>query len=279
MNGPKITIVVATWNAEATLERCLDSVRAQTYRNVEIVVADGVSKDRTLEILERRRSELAVLVSEKDRGIYDAWNKVVPKATGEWLLFLGADDELDSPTVLEKAAAVLAEARENVVYGKVAIMLPDGTILNHEGAPWEESADKFKHEMTIPHQGVFHRRSLFEKHGLFDPSFRICGDYEFLLRELKSHPARFIPDLVVSKMAFGGVSSTLANVTRIIDELERARRMNGLGGLSPYILGRRIRVRARSGLERVFGRGFADGVADLYRKLTGKPALWKRLDR
>jgi len=275
MNAPKISIVIATFNADATLERCLDSIREQTYRNYEVLVADGVSIDRTLEILRKRASELTLVISKKDRGIYDAWNKVVPRATGEWIFFLGSDDTLWDRDTLAKVAPTLETAVENVVYGKVAILLPDGEILNFEGEPWEKIGWKFRHEMTIPHQGTFQRRSLFETHGLFDPSFRICGDYDFLLRELKDHPAKFVPGLIVAKMAFGGVSSTYANVPKIISELERAQRANGIG-FSIYVFLRKVRYHLRSAFSRIFGRKIADRFADLYRRSVGKPRLWGR---
>jgi hypothetical protein len=130
--------------------------------------------------------------------------------------------------------------------------------------------------MTIPHQGVFHRRDLFETRGLFDPSFKVCGDYEFLLRELKENSAKFLPDITVSKMGFGGTSSTLKNVPTIISELSRARSMNGLSAGSPFIYSRWIRYYLRNGISRVFGVSAANWLADCYRVLTGRPKLWTR---
>jgi len=272
----KITVVIATYNAEKTLEACLDSIRKQTYCDLEVVVADGASSDQTLQILNAHASEIAVMVSEKDRGIYDAWNKVIPRATGEWLIFLGADDALWDSDTLANAAIALAAARENIVYGKIAVILPDNEILNFEGEPWEKVCRKFRHEMTIPHQGTFHRRTLFQKYGLFNPDFRICGDYEFLLRELKHQPARFIPNLVISRMGFGGISSNYKNVAIIIRELGLARKLNGFYFPSPYILFRKIRYFIRNFLTKIFGKRSSDVLADTYRRLTGRARLWGR---
>ena len=273
---PKITVVIATFNAAKTIEACLASIRAQTYRNYEILVADGISTDPTREILRRHAREIALLVSERDRGIYDAWNKVIPHASGEWLIFLGADDELWDAETLHRSAIELAQAREDVVYGRVAITLADRSILNIEGAPWEEVADKFLHEMTIPHQGVFHRRSLFIKNGLFNPNFRICGDYEFLLRELKIRPARFMPNVIVSRMGFGGVSGNYGNVETIIRELTKARNLNGYSRPSVYISLRWIRFYTRKAVGTVFGERAAGFMADVYRRIVGKPPLRTR---
>jgi glycosyltransferase involved in cell wall biosynthesis len=281
MENPKtarvlFSVVIATYNVEKTLESCLNSLRGQTFRDFEILVADGVSTDRTREILRSRTSEISVLVSEKDRGIYDAWNKVIPRARGQWLIFLGADDELFDEKVFERVAAALLNVSEKIVYGKVAIVLPNGETLNTEGKEWEKISKKFLQEMTIPHQGVFHRRDLFETRGLFDPSFKVCGDYEFLLRELKENSAKFLPDITVSKMGFGGTSSTLKNVPTIISELSRARSMNGLSAGSPFIYSRWIRYYLRNGISRVFGVSAANWLADCYRVLTGRPKLWTR---
>jgi glycosyltransferase involved in cell wall biosynthesis len=282
MSAPKISVLIATFNAEKTLAACLDSILTQNYSNIEILIADGVSKDRTLEIIDEYKKKsrfIAYTSSEPDKGIYDAWNKIVPKASGDWLIFLGADDELWKPETFSLAAPHLTKAfpEVRVVYGKVALLLPNGEILKIEGEPWEKAAKMYRHEMTIPHQGTFQHRSLFEKYGLFNPSFKVCGDYEFLMRELKDHPARFIPDLVIAKMGFGGVSSTLTNTLRIIDELDLARNLNGIHTPSPYILARRLRAHTRGHLQKIFGKNFADNLADVYRVLVGKPKLWGRI--
>ncbi len=270
------TVVIATFNAGKTLGACLESLRTQTYRDFEIVIADGVSTDDTLAILGACAGEISFQISEKDRSIYDAWNKVIPHAKGEWFLFLGADDTLWDSDVLKKAATRLSGVTENVAYGKVAMVLPNGEVLNFEGEPWTNVSDKFRHEMTIPHQGTFHRRSLFTKHGLFDPSFKICGDYEFLLRELKNSAARLLDDLIVTKMAFGGVSSTYQNVPRIIEELSIARRKNGFSGPSGFIFLRWCRFYIRRSLTKTFGTRFAEDVSDVYRRVVGKPVLWSK---
>lgn len=273
---PKISVVIATYNADKTLEACLKSVFSQTYPHVELVVADGKSTDRTLEILRRYENRIQYLISERDHGIYDAWNKVIPHVTGDWVIFLGADDTFWDEKSLESCAPFLTFTEERVVYGKVGIELSDGSILNFEGEPWEKVGKKFRHEMTIPHQGTFHRRTLFERYGLFDASFKICGDYEFLLRELKTEPARFMPNVTVARMGFGGSSSTLKNVPTIISELNRAQRMNGFVIPSIYVGFRYFRHFLRRMLSACIGARSSDRIADLYRKITGKPRLWTR---
>jgi glycosyltransferase involved in cell wall biosynthesis len=263
---PKISIVIATFNAAKTLEKCLQSIFSQTYPNVEVLVADGASSDRTVEILDSFSEKIAYRISEKDRGIYDAWNKVLPHATGEWVLFLGADDELFGSDTLTKIAPYLAMASEKIVYGKVALVLPSGEIGDVVGRPWEEIRAQFPHVMNLAHQGVFQSKKLFEVHGLFDANYRICGDYEFLLRELKNRPAVFVPEVTITRMSLTGVSSEFRNISVIIEELARAQKANGLG-LSPYIVLRRFRHRIRLLLIALFGKGASEAVAKWFRKV------------
>ena len=90
----KISIIIATYNAEKTLQRCFDSIRNQKNEKIELIVIDGNSNDNTLSIIESNADIVDYYVSESDKGIYDAWNKGVKVSTGEWIEFLGADDKL-----------------------------------------------------------------------------------------------------------------------------------------------------------------------------------------
>lgn len=282
IKSPLISVVVSTFNAEATLQRCIDSFWAQTYPHKELIFSDGKSSDHTVEIFERNASKIAHWISERDTGIYQAWNRVIPKARGEWLYFLGADDYFWSPNVLERVAANLsdpANGTERVVYGQVAVVSQSGEVIEMVGKDWPLVARRYLHEMTIPHQGVFHHRSLFSEYGLFNESFKVCGDYEFLMRELKVHDARFIPDLIITGMQFGGTSSNLTYTRRIIDELKLARRLNDVRIFSFPILFREIRLSLRERLNKLFGPSFTNILADIYRVSVGKPRLWTRKDK
>jgi hypothetical protein len=282
MSTPLISIVVATYNSERTLERCLESVMAQTFPSWELQVIDGASKDRTLEIVRasQARDSRIQLSSEPDRGIYDAFNKGVRRSRGDWILFLGSDDWLWDPSSLERIVPGLKKARDQgirVAYGKVAVVTSLGETLHLEGEPWEKIGKKFLQIITLPHQGTFQHRALFDEHGLFDESYRISGDYEFLLRELKSRPAYFCPNGTVSAMSVGGVSSQLENTLKILAELARARRQNGLRSPSPEILFRIARARSRRVLRRVLGERATHHLADLYRMATGKSRFWTKI--
>ena len=191
--GPTISVIISVLNGSNTLQRCLDSVVAQTYPHVELIAIDGGSTDSTPEILRRNARELAYWLSEPDRGIYHAWNKGLAHARGEWITFLGADDYLWTSDVLERLSEVLIKAYPpiRVVYGQVVVINRLGEQMLHAGEEWGSVKHRFRQIMSVPHPGLMHHRSLFEEHGTFDESFRIAGDYDLLLRELWDNDARF----------------------------------------------------------------------------------------
>jgi hypothetical protein len=282
VSAPLISIVVATYNSERTLARCLQSVLAQAHPSWELHIVDGASTDRTLEIAReaQARDARVQVISEPDRGIYDAFNKGVRRAKGEWILFLGSDDWLWDAGAIDRALPQLAQAKDQghlIAYTRIAMVTQEGQTLHIEGQPWRKVANSFRHVMTIPHQGTFQHRKLFEKHGEFDTSYQISGDYEFLLRELKDGAAFFVSEGIFSAMSMGGISSQLGSTLKILDELERARKQNGLRSPSPELAWRRLKVRMRQTLQKVLGDSATRLLMDLYRVLTGKSRIWTRL--
>ncbi|MGR9087537.1 MAG: glycosyltransferase family 2 protein [Gammaproteobacteria bacterium] len=227
--APLISVIVAVYNAEATLQQCIDSVVQQTYPYKELIIIDGNSSDGTAAILEKNREKIRYCLSEPDHGIYNAWNKALPHAGGDWICFLGADDFFWNAGVLEKMSEHLQTLPPGirVAYGRIRVLDSGGDGLYSAGQPWSRIKNRFKNAMCIPHPGVMHRRSLFEQHGTFDESFRIAADYEFLMRELTQADAYFVPDLIVVGMRQGGISSTPANLWLALGEIRRAQRMHG----------------------------------------------------
>jgi glycosyltransferase involved in cell wall biosynthesis len=208
VSPPSISVVLAVRNGAATLQRALDSVFEQTHPAVELIVMDAASTDGTVEILERSTARIDYWESKSDRGIYHAWNKALDRATGDWICFLGADDRYHAPGALAAVAEALALDTEGhrVAYGGLEKVWPDGRIYHARGSQWDpRRRRRFRRGVMIPHPATFHHRTLFELHGRFDESFRIAGDYEFLLRELLDHDPLYIPEVVVD-MAAGGLS-------------------------------------------------------------------------
>jgi len=229
-SAPLISIIVAVFNSKETLQQCIDSVSQQSYLNKELIIIDGGSKDGSLDVLNLNQNSFAYCVSESDHGIYNAWNKGLVHAKGEWICFLGADDFLWNPTVLERMAVQLQmlPLYLHIAYGQVVLIDADGEPIQTIGELWEQVKETFRMYMNIPHIGTMHRRELFAKHGMFDESFQIAGDYELLLRELVTGDAKFIPNIIVAGQRLGGISTDKNNNFQIILEVCRARRIHGL---------------------------------------------------
>lgn len=275
---PLITVVIAVYNGQSTLQQCLDSVKQQSYKNVELVVIDGGSTDGTVDLLVTNTARLDYWISEPDKGIYNAWNKALAKASGDWICFLGADDYFYNLQVLESMAAHLIEIPWDVrvVYGQIMLLGQNDRPMFLLGQPWSNIQDRFKWDMCIPHPAVLHRCSLFEKNGHFDESYRIAGDYELLLRELKEHRAVFVPGVVMTGMRQGGASSTPANTLLTLREVRRAQISAGLLWPRPGWLMAMTRARFRIFLWGLLGERFTRKLLDIGRRLLGMPAYWTK---
>ncbi len=278
---PSVSIIVATLNVEKTLQRCIDSIATQTWANKELIICDGGSKDRTTSIISANQVKVAYWCSEPDSGIYSAWNKGIAKATGEWICFLGADDYFWAPDVLERMAWHLGRVDRNirVVYGQVALVSHNNDVIEVCGEEWGRVKKRFRQVMAIPHQAVMHRRSLFEEHGEFREAFRIAGDYDLLLRELRTKDAVFVPG-VLTAMQHGGISTSPKNSLALLAEVRSAQKMNSV---SPLLPGWRwvaavTRVKIRHFLQRIVGDHLTRKMLDIGRKAIGKEKFWTRTE-
>ncbi len=275
---PLITVITVVFNGEKYLKETIKSVINQTYPNVEFIVIDGGSTDGTVDILKEYGNEIDYWVSEPDKGIYNAWNKGLEQANGDWICFLGADDFFWDIKVLENFAKqlVLIPSDVHVAYAKVMLLTRDGTSLHEVGEPWDKVKHLFKHKMSIPHQAVMHRRSLFSLHGKFDESFLIVGDYELLLRELKTGDAAFIPNIIATGMRQGGISSKPEQSLTILREVRRAQKKHGQNLPGWLWLMALTRVYIRLLLWKVVGEKLTRKVLDFGRHMMGLPAYWTK---
>ncbi|NID11656.1 glycosyltransferase family 2 protein [Fibrivirga algicola] len=234
---PKVTIITATYNAGNYLEECISSVLNQSYDNIEYIVIDGGSTDSTINIIETYQHRLAYWISEPDAGIYDAWNKGISKATGNWLVFIGADDQLLPDAVRLYIEHIINHPNcENLQFVSSQIQLIDerSNYLETVGQPWRW--ELFRKSMVTWHVGTFHSCSLFRMYGVYDDTFKISGDYEFLLRAGSRLIASYMPS-VTAKMRVGGISGS--NLLKASQETYRAKIKNNV--LSP-ITGRVLMV-------------------------------------
>jgi glycosyltransferase involved in cell wall biosynthesis len=276
---PLVTFIVAVFNGKSTLQRCIDSVARQTRASGELIVIDGGSTDGSVEVIKENRGVISDWVSEPDRGIYHAWNKGLARAKGDWVCFLGADDYLHDSSVLEKISPHLAAAPEQqrVVYGQVAMVDRNGMEVDRLGMPWVDARKRFMQgTYCLPTPGVMFHRSLFQRLGPFDESNRIAGDYEFLLRELKAEEPRYLPEIIVTDMQYGGISSRPENTIISLREMHAARTKHGLPGVNLHFVAALVRVYMRLLLWRVLGERSARRAMDWGRRLAGKPAYWTK---
>lgn len=276
---PLITVITVVFNGEKFLEETIQSVINQTYDNVEYIIIDGGSTDGTLDIIRQYEHVIDYWVTEKDGGIYDAMNKGILLAMGDWVSFINADDFLWNEQVLNKVTKQLRTVSMdiNVAYGQIMMLTFDGEELFAVGEPWDEVKQRFKQSMSIPHQGIMHRRKLFKKHGKFDRSFNIVGDYEFLLRELKTGDAAFIPDIIVAAMRQGGVSSNPKQSLILLWEVRRAQILHGLKLPGNLWLMALARVYIRLILWRILGEKLTRNTLDFGRRMMGLPAYWSKI--
>ena len=182
---PKFSIITVTYNAGATLEDTIQSVITQTYRNLEYIIIDGGSKDRTLEIIEQYRPHIHKVICEPDKGLYDAMNKGIKQATGDYICFLNAGDELhEDVTLLLMVHSITESTLPDVLYGETAIVDEEGHFVRMRrlSAPEHLTWKSFKSGMLVCHQAFFARRDLAEP---FDLRYRFSADFDWCIRIMK----------------------------------------------------------------------------------------------
>ena len=205
----KFSIVTAAFNAACTLADTLESVARQSYSQIEHWLIDGGSSDGTLTVARRHGTHLAGIVSERDRGLYDAMNKGARKANGEIIAFLNADDWYAGPDVLTRIAQLFTEGAD-VVYGDLAFVEPDAPYRVRR--IWRDEPhvprDFFDRGWCPAHPATFIRKSLFDYAGPFDLRWSIAGDYVLLSRVMAMNDVRIrhLPVRVVN-MRLGGRST------------------------------------------------------------------------
>ena len=183
---PKFSVITVCYNAQATLEDTIQSVIAQTYHHVEYIIVDGASKDRTLSIINRYRDRIATVVSEPDKGLYDAMNKGLRLATGDYVCFLNAGDSFHEDDTLQQMVHTLRELTElpDVLYGETELVDAEGHFVRMRRlqAPEHLTWHSFRHGMLVCHQAFFAKRTLAEP---YDLSYRFSADFDWCIRIMK----------------------------------------------------------------------------------------------
>lgn len=203
---PLVTVITAVLNMKQYVAGCMESVLQQDYPNIEHILIDGGSSDGTVDVLEQYDDRIAFWSSAPNRGLYDAWNIALREAHGDWICFIGADDELLPGAV--RAYMALASRNHDAEYlNSLVRMVHSSGYERTFGRPWKWK--EFSKWMRWAQVGSMHRRSLIERLGTFDLSFGGVGDYEYLLRARDGLKAAYLP-LETAMMRWGGVSDKLS---------------------------------------------------------------------
>ncbi|BDH60824.1 hypothetical protein MTP04_09540 [Lysinibacillus sp. PLM2] len=214
--GPKISIITACYNAELSIEQTIQSVFNQTYDNIEYIIVDGASTDGTMKVVEKYRNKIDIVISEPDKGVYDAFNKGLSVATGKYVQYLNSDDYLINENVIEKVVIELTQNNfPEIVYGGIIRLDSDTGYINITN----EHIDITK--KMIPHPATFVDRNLLLKTGGFDLTYKIAADYDLISKLTTKYNSQLTHiDVFISVFRIGGLSSDLVNRRAVSDEVK-----------------------------------------------------------
>ena len=274
---PFFTIITATYNAAATLPRLLESLTSQTCRDFVWIVQDGASTDATLTVIEAWKDRLPAisLQSLPDNGIYDAWNKALDRTEGQlarWVLFLGADDALAGPDVLEDAKQHLGTQGERIAYASAGAFMVGGGRSEELPPTGIGACMRLRREMPFCHTALFHRAALFRTMR-FDARYKVLGDYDFLCCTLTDDTQFVSLPLTVTRMRRGGASTSLCMQPAIFRESCKIA-LRHFGRLQIHHAKVGLKVAVVALLCRMLGSADAARFMDRVRCLRGKSPCW-----
>jgi glycosyltransferase len=205
----KVSIITVTKNSEKYLSDCINSVKRQNFKNIEYIVIDGLSTDKTIEIIRKNENTIDYWISEADRGMYDAINKGISLATGDIIGILNSDDMLASADSIRSIVDCFETTGTESVYGDLVYVDAQDTqkiIRYWKGSSYKRS--RFRYGWMPAHPTFYMKRELVEKYGLYENHYYTAADYEFMARYLFLHKvsAQYIDSMLV-KMRCGGISN------------------------------------------------------------------------
>lgn len=230
----KVSIITSVFNNEETIEETLNSVLSQDYNDIEYIVIDGASTDRTCEIVKKYLDHVDVFISEPDKGIYDGLNKGIKVATGDIISFLHSDDIFYDKTTISEVVSAFQHYNTDSVYGDLVYI--DKKDSNKIVRYWKSgrfSKKKLKYGWMPPHPSLFVKKHIYEKFGIFDTSFKIAADYDVVLRFFgTANISTVYVEKVFVKMRTGGESNRdIKNLLKKTMEDYKAMKKNNIGGI------------------------------------------------
>lgn len=225
----KISIVTPSFNSEKTIEETIKSVLSQAYNDIEYLIIDSDSKDRTLEIVDKYRDKISKIVSEKDKGIYDGMNKGIKLAAGEIVGILNSDDLYFDEFVIENVMKAFKENKIDCLWGDLVYFKDDPNKFIRIWRGGKYKSGIFKTGWVPPHPTFFVKKEIYEEYGYFRLDFPVAADYELMLRFLEKYRIKgyYLPKFLV-KMRIGGNANKLKNIIKGNLECIRAWKVNGL---------------------------------------------------
>ena len=209
----KISIITVCKNAEATIERAIKSVIDQDYQDIEFIVIDGKSNDKTLSIINRYRNFIDLLITEKDNGVYHAMNKGIKYAKGEYVGFLNADDFFIDNQTISKIFFEINKGKYDIFYADINVVNKNQKILQY----WK-TGQYYKNSFTFgwhpPHPSLYIKRKIYSEIGNYNETYKFSADFDFMLRlfELNSYSSIYYPKPIVNYQLGGGSSKNIRNI-------------------------------------------------------------------
>lgn len=245
----EISIIIATFNAEKTLERCLESIKSQKREQIELIIADGKSTDETLNILTKYSPIIDKIICEPDQGIYDAWNKAIKHSNGKWLMFIGADDYLAPDALNTYLDLTLITNHEKIdfICSNVMYISKTGQPIKKIGGEFKWNI--FKRTMNVAHVASLHSINLFKQVGFYNLTYRVCADYELLMRKRNDLKTLFIPK-VTAYMQTGGMSFSIRALKEAREIRQKTGKRNQLITNIEYLLQLILFMRAKPQYEK-----------------------------
>ena len=234
----KISIITAVYNNKTSIASCIDSVISQTYKNIEYIIIDGGSIDGTIDILSQYKNKIDILISEQDKGIYDALNKGVSCATGEVIGFLHSDDTFNNSEIIEKIAETFSSKNVDGIYGNLLYVdgkNPQKIIRNWQSLQYTQKM--LRQGWMPPHPTLFLKRKVYSDIGNFNLKYRIAADYDFMVRVLNSNKYNIeYHPIYITLMRVGGASNkSLKNIIKKSLEDYKVIRKNKIGGIGTLL--------------------------------------------
>ncbi len=227
---PKFSIITITYNAAETIERTIESIVNQMYKNIEYIIIDGASTDDTLKKIEPYKYAISYIVSEKDKGLYDAMNKGLRAATGDYVWFINSGDEIATNTTLDDITKLITNELPDVIYGDTLMTSMDGEVIGGRRLtpPEKLTWKSFRMGMLVSHQAFIAKRALANE---YDISYRFSADFDWCVSILKRSRSILNTHMTLARFLDGGI--TKQNIAAGLRE--RFRIMVRYYGLLPTI--------------------------------------------